>query len=83
MARGNLQYAFVVVEYFTKWIEARAVCTITMKTTKKLFGQNIVCRFGLPFKLTIDNEKQFDNHDSQEFCASIGTHAVFASVYHP
>jgi hypothetical protein len=33
--------------------------------------------------LTVDNSKQFDNQDFREFCNSIGTKAVFASVYHP
>jgi transposase InsO family protein len=47
------------------------------------FWQNIVCRFGVPSKLTVDNDKQFDNQDFREFCSSIGTKAVFASVYHP
>ena len=31
-AQGNLKFTFVAVEYFTKWIEARAVSTITLKT---------------------------------------------------
>jgi hypothetical protein len=30
--QGNLKFTFVAVEYFTKWIEARAVSTITSKT---------------------------------------------------
>jgi hypothetical protein len=32
-AQGNLKFTFVAVKYFTKWIEARVVCTITSKTT--------------------------------------------------
>jgi ribonuclease HI len=31
-AQGNLKFTFVAVEYFTKWIEARAVSTITSKS---------------------------------------------------
>jgi IS30 family transposase len=56
---------------------------MTTKTTQKFFWQNIVCRFGVLSELTFDNDKQFDNQDFQEFCSSIGTKAVFASVYHP
>jgi hypothetical protein len=62
-AQGNLKFTFVAVEYFTKWIEGRSVSTITSKTTQKLFWQNIVCRFGVPSELTVDNDKQFDNQD--------------------
>jgi transposase InsO family protein len=30
---------------------------ITMKAAQKFFWQNIVCRFGVPFELTVDNGK--------------------------
>jgi hypothetical protein len=56
-AQGNLKFTFVTVEYFTKWIEARAVSTITSKTAQKFFWQNIVCRFGVPSELTVHNGK--------------------------
>jgi transposase InsO family protein len=82
-AQGNLKFTFVAVEYFTKWIEARAVSTITSKTAQKFFWQNIVCRFGVPSELTVDNGKQFDSQDFKDFCFSIGTKLAFASVYHP
>jgi hypothetical protein len=81
--QGNLKFTFVAIEYFTKWIEARAVSTITSKTTQKFFWQNIVCQFGVSSKLTVDNGKQFDIQDFRDFCFSIGTKPVFASVYHP
>jgi hypothetical protein len=82
-AQGNLKFTFVAVEYFTKWIEARAVSTITSKTAQKFFWQNIVCRLGVPSELTVDNSKQFDSQDFKGFCFSIGTKLAFASVYHP
>jgi ribonuclease HI len=82
-AQGNLKFTFVTVEYFTKWIKARAVSTITSKTAQKFFWQNIVCRFGVPSELTVDNGKQFDSQDFRDFCLSIGTKPAFASVYHP
>jgi hypothetical protein len=36
-AQGNLKFTFVADEYFTNWIEARAVSTITSKTAQKFF----------------------------------------------
>jgi hypothetical protein len=56
-AQGNLKFTFVAVEYFTKWIEARAVSTITSKTAQKFFWQNIVYQFGVPSELIVDNGK--------------------------
>jgi hypothetical protein len=56
-AQGNFKFAVVVVEYFTKWIEARPVATITSATIRKFFWQHIICRFSVPKELTVDNGK--------------------------
>jgi transposase InsO family protein len=56
---------------------------ITSATIQKFFWQNIVCRFGVPHEVTVDNGKQFDSTDFKEFCTYLGTKLCFASVYHP
>jgi hypothetical protein len=58
-ARRN-KFAMVVVEYFTRWISAKPLATITSESIKKFFWQNIVCRFRVPRSLTLDNGKQFN-----------------------
>jgi hypothetical protein len=55
-AQGNLKYVVVAVEYFSKWIEAKPLATITSVTVQKIFWQNIVCRFGVPKAITVDTE---------------------------
>jgi hypothetical protein len=57
-AQGNLKYVVVAVEYFSKWIEAKPLTTITSVTVQKFFWQNIVCRFGVPKAITVDNGTQ-------------------------
>jgi BRCT domain type II-containing protein len=59
-AQGNLKYVVVAVEYFSKWIEAKPLAIITSVTVQKFFWQNIVCRFGMPKAITVDNGTQFD-----------------------
>jgi transposase InsO family protein len=72
----------VAIEYFTKWIEARPLTTITSTTIRK-FWQQIICRFGVPREHTVDNGKQLDCQDFREYSRSIGTNLCFTSVYHP
>jgi hypothetical protein len=72
-AQGNCRFAIVVVEYFTKWIEAKPLSSISSQTVQKIFWQNIVCRFGVPREITVDNGKQFDSQMFKDFCHSIGT----------
>jgi transposase InsO family protein len=81
--QGNLKYVVVAVEYFSKWIEAKPLATITSATVQKFFWQNIVCRFGVPKAITIDNGTQFDDETFKAFCDQIGTKIHFASVRHP
>jgi hypothetical protein len=82
-AQGNLRYVVVVVEYFSKWIEAKPLATITSATVQKFFWQNIVCRFGVPKAITVDNGTQFDAETFKDFYDQIGTKIHFASVRHP
>jgi hypothetical protein len=37
LAQGNLKYVVVAVEYFSKWIEAKPLATITSATVQKFF----------------------------------------------
>ncbi|GJX59444.1 reverse transcriptase domain-containing protein [Tanacetum coccineum] len=45
---GKVNFLIVAVDYFTKWIEAKLVATITRAQIKKFVCDNIVCRFSLP-----------------------------------
>jgi hypothetical protein len=71
------------VEYFSKWIEAKSLATITSATVQKFFWQNIVCHFGVPKAITVDNGTQFDAETFKVFCDQIGTEIHFASIRHP
>jgi hypothetical protein len=59
------------------------LATITLATVQKFFWQNIVCRFGVPKVITVDNVIQFDAETFKDFRDQIGTKIHFASVRHP
>ncbi|GJW00419.1 reverse transcriptase domain-containing protein [Tanacetum coccineum] len=54
---GKVKFLIVAIDYFTKWIEAKPVATITGNQIKKFIWDNIVCRFGLPREIISDNGK--------------------------
>jgi hypothetical protein len=82
-AQGNYQFAVVAVEYFTKWVEAKPLVNIATVGLKRFFWQNIICRFGVPREITVNNTKQFDCHLFKDLCYQMGVKATFASMYHP
>ena len=83
MALGNLRFIAVALEYFTKWIQAKALAKITSGTLISFIWQRIICRFGVPSYITVDNGKQSDCTDFRNICSELGIKLSFASVNHP
>ncbi|GKA93817.1 reverse transcriptase domain-containing protein [Tanacetum coccineum] len=80
---GKVKFLIVAMDYFTKWIEAKPVATITGNQIKKFVWDNIVCRFGLPGEIISDNGKQFRDDPFKDWCEKLCIHQHFASVKHP
>ncbi|GJT36465.1 reverse transcriptase domain-containing protein [Tanacetum coccineum] len=72
----------VAMDYFTKWIKAKPVATITGNQIKKFMWENIVCRFGLPGEIISDNRKQFRDDPFKDWCEKLCTNQHFASIKH-
>ena len=66
----QLKFVVVGIDYFTKWVEAKALANITEKNIQNFVWRCIVCRFGIPRVLISDNGKQFDNDPSGNFIRS-------------
>jgi hypothetical protein len=81
--QSNNIFAIVMVEYFTKWIKVKPLTNVSSATIRKFFWQNIVCHYGVPRHITVDNTKYFDSVMFKAFCQQIGMKVAFMSVYHP
>jgi len=62
----------VGINYFTKWVEAKALTTIIEKNVGSFVWKNIICRFRIPRVLVFDNRKQFDNNAFKDFYSELG-----------
>ena len=58
----------MAIDYFTKWVEAEALASITPTKIKEFVYKNIVCRYGVPHTIVSDNRTQFDCNKFKEFC---------------
>jgi transposase InsO family protein len=75
-------YLLVVVDKFTKWIEAIPVTNQTAATAIKFF-HGITCHFGIPCSIITDNGSNFVSDEFHQFCGRLGIKLSFASVSHP
>nr|GEU66931.1 reverse transcriptase domain-containing protein [Tanacetum cinerariifolium] len=80
---GKVKFLIVAMDYFTKWIEAKAMATITSGQVKKFVWDNIVCRFGIPGEIISDNGKQFTDNPFKDWCDKLNITQHFASVKYP
>lgn len=83
VAKGQQKFLLVAIDYFTKWVEAEPLATITTAKVQSFIWKNIICRFGIPRVLITDNGRQFDNHGFKAFCLSYHIDHRLTSVAHP
>ncbi|KAL0361094.1 UNVERIFIED_CONTAM: hypothetical protein Sradi_3793900 [Sesamum radiatum] len=97
VASGQRKFLLVAIDYFTKWVEAEPLASITEGEVMKFIWKNIVYRFGIPREIISDNERQFgipreiisDNERQfqgrriQELCQGLHIKQRFTSVAHP
>ena len=82
-ALRQLKFLVVGINYFTKWVEAEALATITEKNIRNFVWRNIICRYGIPRVIVSDNGKQFDNSAFRDFCSELGIKNQYISPAHP
>ncbi|XP_071727782.1 uncharacterized protein [Rutidosis leptorrhynchoides] len=80
---GNVKFLIVAIDYFTKWVEAKAVRTITGVQVRNFVWECIVCRFGIPRELVIDNGAHIAKDPFKTWCTDLNIIQKFTSVAHP
>ena len=79
----QLKFVVVGIDYFTKWVEAEALATITEKNVQSFVWKNIICRYGIPRVLVLDHGKLFNNDAFRDFCSQLGIKNHYSSPAHP
>nr|XP_027063201.1 uncharacterized protein LOC113689657 [Coffea arabica] len=82
-AVGGYTFLVTAVDYFTKWVEAEPLSTITGLAIQKFFWKCIVCRFGISQVIISDNGRQFAKNPFKTWCTNLGIKQHFTSVGHP
>jgi hypothetical protein len=73
----------MVIDYFTKWVEAMPTVKYYGNTTTLfIFNQNIT-RFGIPSEIVTDHGSHFENEMMEELVAKLGFKHGHSSPYYP
>ena len=76
------KYLLVMVDKFTKWIEAKPVKTAESGAVID-FISGVVYRYGVPHSIITDNGSNFTAEEVKTWCGKMGIKLDYASVYHP
>jgi len=78
---GN-KHIMVVQDYFSKWIEAKAIKASTSAIIASWLNEDVFCRFGIPMEIMSDRGPQFESVEFRNFCANLGIRQLFSTPYH-
>ncbi|KAM2369049.1 hypothetical protein ACFXTH_046531 [Malus domestica] len=74
-------FIIVATDYFTKWVEASAVKTITLAAIKKFIETKILYRFGVPETIVMDCGPSFISKEVEEFAEKYKIKMIQSSPY--
>ncbi|GJY54088.1 reverse transcriptase domain-containing protein [Tanacetum coccineum] len=80
-SRGN-KYILVAVDYFSKWVEAKALPTNDARVVVKIL-KSLFARFGTPRAIISDRGTHFCNDQFAKVMLKYGVTHHLATAYHP
>ncbi|XP_015164524.1 uncharacterized protein [Solanum tuberosum] len=67
-ASNGHRFILVAIDYFTKWVEAAPYKSVTKKVGADFVHNNLICRFGVPESIIIDNGANLNSHLMRKIC---------------
>ncbi|PKI58384.1 hypothetical protein CRG98_021202 [Punica granatum] len=60
-ASNGHMFILVAIDYFTKWIEAITLASVTAKAVARFLRRDVIARYGVPATIIMDNAKNLNN----------------------
>ena len=80
---GGYKYLFVIVDYFTKFVQLFTLKEATSQQLAKIIEKEIICRYGLPANIICDNAKNMSSKVLQKLCTEWKINLIHTPVYTP
>ncbi|XP_059288981.1 uncharacterized protein LOC132042468 [Lycium ferocissimum] len=82
-ASNGHRFILVAIDYFTKWVEATSHKSVTKKVVADFVRNHIICRFGVPESIIIDNGANLNSHVIRDICEQFKITHRNSTAYRP
>ncbi|XP_070032115.1 uncharacterized protein [Nicotiana tomentosiformis] len=82
-ASNRNRFILVAIDYFTKWVEAASYKAVTKKVVTDFVRDHIVCRFGVPESIIIDNAANLNSDLMKAMCETFKIKHKNSTAYRP
>ncbi|XP_060216655.1 uncharacterized protein LOC132644114 [Lycium barbarum] len=82
-ASNGHQFILVAIDYFTKWVEATSHKLVIKKVVPDFVRNHIICRFGIPESVIMDNGANLNNHLMKDICEQFKITHQISTAYQP
>ncbi|XP_015165374.1 uncharacterized protein K02A2.6-like [Solanum tuberosum] len=82
-ASNDHRFILVAIDYFTKWVEATSYKAVMKKVMVNFVRNNLICRFGVPESIIIDNGANLNSHLMKEICEQFKITHRNSTAYRP
>jgi hypothetical protein len=76
------QYILAITDYFTKWVEAIPMKSVTSKDVINFIIEHVIHRFGIPQTITTNGGSVFISEEFRKFTADVGIKLIRSSPYY-
>ena len=83
LSKSRNRYVIIAVDYFTKWVIAKAIPNSTTKEVVDFFVKRVVLQHGAPSFLISDRGKSLKSNFAEELFRAMQTNHLVTTAYHP
>ncbi len=83
MTENGNKYILVISDYFTKWTESFPMQNMEARTCARILVEEVVSRFGVPYRIHSDQGRQFEGNVFREMCLLLQVEKTRTTPYHP
>jgi hypothetical protein len=76
------QFILAIIDYFTKWVEAVPMKSVTSRDVINFIKEHVIHRFGIPQTITTDGGSVFISDEFKKFAADMGIKLIRSSPYY-